>query len=133
MYSWTTRALLDAAEAEGTPSGAREALASFLERVYHELRNLGITAQDRALNHAATNAFNASEVFSDAVRVGMQLHSVAVDRSPICRPDSDCWDVKLIFFNPMKLFEQAKKVYRFTVDVSDLPVAVGPVRSWFTS
>src|SRR6266566_2591319 len=55
-----------------------------------------------------------------------------VERSPICRLDSDCWDVKLTFFPPGKVFEQARKVYRFTVDVSDVcPVMIGKVRSWF--
>ena len=62
----------------------------------------------------------------------MQLDTIDVERSPICRPDSDCWDVKLIFFNPSKVFEQARKVYRFSIDVGDLvPVTVGSVRSWF--
>ena len=62
----------------------------------------------------------------------MDLDTIEVERSPICRQYSDCWDVKLMFFNPSKVFEQARKVYRFTVDVSDVvPVMVGDVRSWF--
>ena len=71
-------------------------------------------------------------VFEDVIKEGMDLDTIAVERSPLCRPDSDCWDVKLTFFNPSKVFEQARKVYRFTVDVSDVvPVMVGPVRTWF--
>ena len=58
--------------------------------------------------------------------------SVKMEPGPSSRPDLDCWEVKLTFFNPSKVFEQARKVYRFTVDVSDVvPVMVGPVRSWF--
>ncbi|MFO1055448.1 MAG: S8 family serine peptidase [Dongiaceae bacterium] len=138
MYSWTTAALLGEAgrkpgrrrSGEGG-DGADEAVANFLRRVYDELRNLGLAPQERALNYAATNAFQVAQVFADALRSELELDTIAVERSPICRPDSDCWDVRLIFFNPRKLFEQARKVYRFTVDVSDVvPVMVGPVRSW---
>ncbi|NEO31893.1 MAG: hypothetical protein F6K36_15945 [Symploca sp. SIO3C6] len=39
--------------------------------------------------------------------------------------------MKLTFFNPSQRYNQARKVYRFTVDVSDMvPVTVGSVRSW---
>ena len=35
------------------------------------------------------------------------------------------------FFNPIRTLETLRKVYRFTVDVSDVvPVMAGPVRSW---
>ena len=145
MYSWTTAALIEAvcgspaaksakAEAEEREAYTQktETVRNFLERVYHELRNLGITPQERAINYAATNAFNIEKVFESALREEMELDTVEVDRSPICRPESDCWEVKLTLFNPSKVFEQARKVYRFTVDVSDIvPVMVGPVRSWF--
>jgi len=143
MYSWTTDSLIEAvcgkAPAKGAKAEARaaytekaQAIANFLVRVYDELRNLGITPQERAINYAATNAFLVAGVFEDAIKEGMDLDTIEVERSPICRLDSDCWDVKLTFFNPSKVFEQARKVYRFTVDVSDVvPVMVGPVRSWF--
>jgi hypothetical protein len=53
-----------------------------------------------------------------------------VKKSPVCRPDSDCYDVELSFFNPNNT-NVANRVYRFTVDVSDvIPVTVGAVRSW---
>jgi cyanobactin maturation PatA/PatG family protease len=143
MYSWNISALVNAVC--GTPppekaqqmekddySGKAQAVANFLRRVYEELRNLGVTPQARAINYAATNAFYVMEVFKDAIKGEMDLDTIEVVRSPICRPDSDCWDVKLTFFNPKKVFEQARKVYRLTVDVSDVcPVSVGKVRSWF--
>lgn len=60
----------------------------------------------------------------------MQLDTLEVERSPIGRPDSDCWDVKLTTLNPSKVFEQARNVYRYTIDVSDLvPVTAGLVRA----
>lgn len=142
MFSWTTSALVNAVcgspppkrEAEEIESYARntDGVRNFLERVYHELRNLGTTPQGRAINFSATNAFSVSRIFESALKDGLDLDTIEVERSPICRPESDCWDVKLTFFNPTKVFEQARKVYRFTVDVSDVvPVTVGPVRSWF--
>ena len=142
MYSWTTPALVEAIcgkpPAKNATAKEQEAyaqktapVANFLERVYHELRNLGMAPQERAINYAATNAMNVEKIFAAAIKGSMELDTIEVERSPICRLDSDCWDVKLTFFNPGKVFEQARKVYRFTVDVSDVcPVMVGKVRSW---
>jgi hypothetical protein len=108
-----------------------EGMRGFLERIYFELRNTGQTPQERALNFAATNAFNLNLVFESAAKRALQLDEIGVERSPICRPDSDCWDVRLIFFDPADALGQARTVYRFTVDVSDVvPVMVGPFRSW---
>ncbi len=46
------------------------------------------------------------------------------------RINSDCWDVKLKFFDPEN-GSRARKVYLFTIDVSDrIPVTLGQVRSW---
>jgi hypothetical protein len=60
------------------------------------------------------------------------LESIEVERSPVCRPESDCWDVKLHFFYPDRQVQTVRKVYRFCVDVSDvIPVTVGRVRSWY--
>ncbi|HXQ73399.1 MAG TPA: hypothetical protein VN844_23055, partial [Pyrinomonadaceae bacterium] len=59
------------------------------------------------------------------------LDSITTEKSPICRPDSDCWDVKLTFFNPARRLDQAREIYRLTIDVSDVvPVTVGQVRRW---
>ena len=55
-----------------------------------------------------------------------------VEKSHFCRLDSDCWDVKLKFFDPENS-RRAKKLFRFTIDVSDIiPVTLGEVRSWST-
>ena len=105
-------------------------LNSFLQRVYFYLQNLGQLSKDRALNSAATNAFQAASSFAEAVSRGMELDSIEVEKSPFCRLDSDCWDVKLKFFDPENS-SRAKKVYRFTIDVSYIiPVTLGKVRSW---
>jgi hypothetical protein len=60
----------------------------------------------------------------------MELDKIEVEKSPFCRLDSDCWDVKLKFFDPENS-SRAKKVFRFTIDVRDpMPVTLGEVRSW---
>jgi len=139
MYSWSTTALIrsvlgerpaDAAAQQDYDNGA-EGIQNFLDRIYYELRNLGKTPQERAINYAATNAFQLAQVFQQAANENMQLDTIEVEKSPLCRPESECWDVKLAFFDPERQNQRARKVYRFTVDVSDeVPVTIGRLRSW---
>ncbi|MBU6278972.1 MAG: PatA/PatG family cyanobactin maturation protease [Actinomycetales bacterium] len=137
-YGWKTNALVEqASQAVSTSAKASvEAdtvaanLRMFLDKVYYDLRNLGVLSSDRALNFAATNAFQAATVFSEALGSGMQLEDVHTEPSPFARADADAWDVKMKFFDPDNT-RRARKIYRFTVDVSDLmPVTLGEVRSW---
>lgn len=103
---------------------------NFLVRVYDELRNFGITAGERALNFAATNAFQAASAFIDAAGRRLELYGIKVVKSQICRPDSDCWDIQLLMFDPEN-DRRAGRVYRFTVDVSEiLPVTIGTIRTY---
>jgi cyanobactin maturation PatA/PatG family protease len=140
MYGWKVNTLISSAmqavSAEYEEANAvamRRSLTSFLNRVYYEMRNLGQIARDRALNFAATNAFQAVQTVSQAVAIGMELHSIEVEKSPFCRYGSECWDVKLKFFDPENGL-RAKRVFRFTIDVSDhTPVTLGEVRSWAVS
>jgi cyanobactin maturation PatA/PatG family protease len=143
MYSWTTDALVQAVVGAAPHATAPDsqlasnaekvnAVRAFLDRIYHETRTLGITAEERAINYAATNALQIQTVYESAIKESMELDSIVVERSVICRLDSDCWDVKIYFFYPQRQVQTVRKVYRFTVDVSDVvPVTVGPVRSWF--
>ena len=137
MYGWKVNGLVDAALqilsedlADANEIQMRRSLSSFLKRVYFDLQNLGQTAKDRALNFAATNAFQAASSFAQAIATGMELDTIEVEKSPFCRVNSDCWDIKLKFFDPDRGL-RAKKVYLFTIDVSYLiPVTLGEVRSW---
>ncbi|MBE7385885.1 MAG: PatA/PatG family cyanobactin maturation protease [Leptolyngbya sp. SIO1E4] len=137
IYGWQVNTLVSAAmetvqttAEEADEAAMRRTLGSFLNRIYYDLRNLGTTSQDRAINFAATNAFQAASAFAEAVATGMELDSINVEKSPFCRQDSDCWDVKLKFFDPENSL-RAKKIFRFTIDVSDLiPVTLGEVRTW---
>ncbi|MFP2958068.1 PatA/PatG family cyanobactin maturation protease [Myxococcus sp. 1LA] len=139
MYSWTTEALVTRVTGPQPTDEAgkqlherkQQRVFDFLERVYYELRNLGFTPQERALNFAATNAYQAEQVYAHALSEGMELHKIDVVKSPVGLPGSDAWDVKLTFFQPEKRLERANVEYRFTVDVSDvIPVTIGPVRKW---
>ncbi|MCP4352772.1 MAG: peptidase [Desulfobacterales bacterium] len=138
MYCWTTDLLVS--EVAGKPEDyptledyekIKAHIYNFLERVYHELRNLGRSSHERAINYAATNAFEVEQIFENAIKESMELDSISVEPSPICRPGSDCRDVKLTFFHPENRQAQARKVYSYAIDVSNtIPVTVGHVRSW---
>ncbi|MCC5617046.1 PatA/PatG family cyanobactin maturation protease [Nostoc sp. CHAB 5836] len=137
MYGWQVNALVEAAVATVSPEASesenvrmRRSLKSFLHRIYYDLRNLGQLDRDRALNFAATNAFQAASTFESAINSGMGLDSIEIEKSPFCRLNSNCWDVMLKFFDSENS-RRAKKVYRFTIDVANLmPVTLGAVRSW---
>ena len=137
MYGWKVNALVNAAMVrisrqldEAQEPLVRQALTSFLNRVYNDLRNLGQTSRDRALNFAATNIFQAALTFAQAIVQGRQLDTITVEKSPFCRLNSDCWDVKLEFFDP-ESSHRGRKVFRFTLDVVlQMPVTLGEVKSW---
>ena len=139
MYSWNTVKLVEAAlgpvPTEIGPSrdeySARSAgLSDFLNRVYYDLRNLGLLPEDRALNYSATNAFQVTRVVQAATTEELDLDTIVVRTSPVCRPDSQCYDVELSFFNPNNT-NTANRIFRFTVDVSDIvPVTIGEIRTW---
>jgi cyanobactin maturation PatA/PatG family protease len=143
MYNWSTVQLVESISGKAPAGNAskdekenyakrQSAIVNFLERTYHELRNLGMTPQERSINYAATNALNAAGIFAEAIKDAMQLDTIEVEPSPVCRPGAECWDVKLIFFDPENQFQRARKVYRYTIDVSEpCPVMVGLVRSWY--
>ena len=117
-------------EAPDAKRDIKQDILSFLVRVWDEMRNLGMSPGERAINYAATNGFQAATVFADAVGKRLELFGIGVSKSPICRPDSDCWDVQLQMFDPEN-DRRAGRIYRFTVDVSEvIPVTVGPIRSW---
>lgn len=134
IYSWSVNALLDAVIEPSTPEADREVLRNqireVLDRIYYDYRNLGVTPQERALNYAATNAFQISVAISQETLNDRVIEAIDVVKSPICRPDSDCYDVKLRFFDPENL-QRSRTIKRFTIDVSDvIPVTIGRMRSW---
>jgi cyanobactin maturation PatA/PatG family protease len=140
IFSWTVDSLVKAVLGERPQITAdqeqydrrRAEISNFLQRVYYEVRNLGQNPQERAMNFAATTAYKLGDIFADAVRTDLALDRMEVEKSPFARPGSDCWDVKLTFFSPTKRLEQARKVYRFTIDVSTVaPVQIGDARSWY--
>ena len=102
-----------------------------LDRVYYELSNLGLSPPERAVNFAATNLYQVASVYKDAIANDLKLDTITTERSQICRPNSECWDVVLTLFNPERRHERAREVHRLTVNVSEIiPVTVGKVRRW---
>ncbi|HBL12753.1 MAG TPA: thiazoline oxidase, partial [Cyanobacteria bacterium UBA11162] len=137
MYGWKVNSLVNAAMAaisrrvdEAQVPLVQQALTAFLNRVYNDLRNVGQTSRDRALNFAATNIFQAAVTFAQAIAERRQLDTITVEKSPFCRINSDCWDVKLEFYDPENS-RRGRKLFRFTLDVKLLmPVTLGEVKSW---
>lgn len=138
MFSWATHVLVNhvlgvrpkAAEAQKSFDALAGGLSNFLNRIYYDLRNLGITGEDRALNYSATNAVQIVDVVRVSTQQQLELDTIQVKKSPICRIDSECYDVELSFFQPSNM-NMANRVFRFTIDVSDtIPVTVGTVRTW---
>ncbi|MFL5860385.1 MAG: hypothetical protein ACJ780_06360, partial [Solirubrobacteraceae bacterium] len=114
---------------------------AFLDKVYYQFRNLGQTSADRALNYAGTNAFAVASDFAKGMTSGTyvpgndehplySLDTISVTKSPYCRPDSDCWDVRITFFDPAN-DRAARVTYLYTYDVSDAyPVSLAPVHQF---
>ena len=89
-----------------------------------------MTAPDRALNYAATNAFQASQVILTATQGQLELDTIAVRKSPVCRPDRNATTSRSLSLI-RKNENRSNQVFRFTVDVSDvIPVTIGQIRSW---
>lgn len=159
MYSWTINCLIDellgpcppiksepteptespvsplapppASSEANSYQGKREMLIGLLERIYDQLRNFGVTPQERAINYLGTNVFQIKNIVEKAATGENMLESIDVARSPICRPDSDCWDITVTFFNPSAVLQQARNLYQATIDVSqEIPVTIGRIRHW---
>ncbi|KAA2211414.1 PatA/PatG family cyanobactin maturation protease [Teichococcus oryzae] len=139
MYSWEntryTDQLIKSRQAlmpDLKEDQARQEINRFLGKIFFRLRNMGLSPGDRALNAAATNAFNISDVIVEAGREGLTLRDVSVERSPLSRPGSDYYDVLVTFFDPRRRIETAPLLARFTIDVSDtVPVMIGEPVSWY--
>jgi hypothetical protein len=152
MFQWTTAELIkvllkdkpelakDATEAvkkkrEEEDQKDKQLYLNFLNRVYYELRNLGVSSHDRAINFAGTNVHEMKAICKDVrdSKERMELDHIQAQPSAICRPGSDCWDILVSFFYPDRHVQAVRKVYRYTVDVSDVvPVTVGRMRHWYT-
>ena len=141
MECWSTEQILDEIYGKKDPKREtqRENMHNFLKRVYYELRNLGLEPPERAINFAATHAFitrtsRLPSICKETGELGLVLDTIHVAPSPIKRPDSDCWDVEIKFFNPADQLNKARRRYCFTVDVNDVtPVVIGEDQSWYTS
>ncbi|MCP3417932.1 S8 family serine peptidase [Bradyrhizobium brasilense] len=138
LFNWNLKFLIEGVlgSREHAPDKAAfdddyDRLKNFLERIYYEVRNLGQAPSDRAVNYLTTNLFQANEAFKNALKEKLELDSIFAEKSPLCRPKSDCWDVVMRFFDPKHRMDTALVEYRLTVDVSDIsPVGIGKVRKW---
>lgn len=127
--AWSSNALMTAVMAmvgEGEVDENR--LNEIVLRLAEEARNLGLNPEERAKNYMSTNVFLGAVATRLVNDPNWEFDLIEVRKSAICRPESDCYDVELAFFNPLNL-NQARKVVIFTVDVSDVvPVAISEPR-----
>ena len=133
MANWTTAALVTQVcakvKSDERDDRARQ-VGNFLQRVYFELRNLGQTPQERAMNFAATNAYLLDAIFEHRLDEKLELDEINVAPATVCRPDSDCWDITLSFFSTENVLA-SRTVSRYTIDVSDvIPVQIGDVHEY---
>jgi hypothetical protein len=139
MVTWATKKYADALiqawrdAYPGVPERKfKRDIERFLDKIYFSIRNRGLSSSERAINAAATNAFNFSDIIVEAAAEGMSFRDVSAERSPLGRPGSDSYDVLLTFFDPARRLEKAPLRARFTIDVSDtVPVVIGEPQSWF--
>jgi len=138
MFSWDTdkytKALRDGlkkADPSVSDTLIMREMKRFFGKIYYSIRNRGLSPEERAINAAATNAFNFSDTILEAGEEGLTLRDIGVERSPLNRPGSEYFDVLLTFFDPEKRAERAPLRARFTIDVSDtVPVPIGDPVTW---
>lgn len=123
----------DVQKVSSTINEYKVAIRSFIDKIYYEFRNLGTTSAERALNYTGTNIYWLADTFFTQIDKGFALQNIVVEKSAVCRPDSDCQDVSLTFFDPSNRLDKAPTVFKYTVDVSRvIPVSIGQPRSWRT-
>lgn len=113
------------------PAGGSTLQNDIMFRLFYELRNLGLTPADRAKN--AMNVYEIGGIVAQMQKESQTqaIESVQAEKCPVCRPNSDCWDVVLTTFDPLHVMEKAKIVYRVTMDVADvIPVEIGELQQW---
>ncbi|MFT5758999.1 MAG: cyanobactin maturation PatA/PatG family protease [Alteromonadaceae bacterium] len=114
-----------------------------LEKIYHELKNNGVSEEERAINFVGTNIFQLAQIFNTVFELKevngklltkYEFDSYKIQKSKVQRPTSILMDVTLSFFELDKE-NKPMKCYRFTVDVSDInPVMVeGAPKEYFES
>lgn len=69
--------MLNLSDKEGTD------IRNFMERVYYELMNMGRASSERALNFAATNAYQIADVFKNAIEKGMVLDTIQTEKKAL--------------------------------------------------
>jgi hypothetical protein len=121
----------------------RSLVHAFLDKVYYQFRNLGQSGPDRALNYAATNAFELTQALANGFLSGRlvprspddpeplyALDDITVVKSRYQRPDSESYDVTLTFMDPQN-DRQSRVAYLITVDVSgEMPVSLDSPRQF---
>lgn len=127
LYGWRHR---DQIMRLPLPPAGRIELERMLDAINDGEPNDGTHSHVRAINYLVTNPAQLAWSAGVATQEGFRFDSVAVKRSTLNRPYSDCWDIDLIFKDPDRP-GRARLLHRHSVDVGDLlPVSIGAPRTW---
>jgi hypothetical protein len=108
------------------------AVIDFLNQIYFRAAQQPDVSRDRAVSFVATNGYQVSAAFLDAMHDGLQYLDFRTEYSPFARVSGQCWDV-IVRFNDPTSARRAPREYRMTVDIADvMPVTVGRLRRWST-
>ena len=109
-----------------------EKVQRFIHRLSFQLTNKGAEKTDRALNYVTSRFYTMGSPLAMKLLKGYELEYIRVEKSSFCRPDSDCQDVTICFFQPKARQKMAKHLFRFTVDVSQpIPILMGTQKDWY--
>ena len=130
---WNTDTLVSIAVGPEPEQGIVDSLVKILDKFYSEYSNVGVRSQDRAINYAASNTIELTKMIQAAGgNEGGRIFfdNIGFEPSASCRPGSECCVVKINFFVPDET-EKSRRIFRFTIDVSDLdPVSRGDGKDW---
>lgn len=136
-YVGVQAASLQLAPAAGAPLIPLDApvLVDVLDRLLYLVRNDGRSPADRAVNYAVTQLLTTAatphDALAAAIAAGVGIEAVSAEPAPASRAGSDCWDVKLTFFDPRLVTSGRRTHTRLTVDVAcSRPATVAPPRTW---
>lgn len=127
LANWNVNFLSTTLRESIPEDAAAEFVETVIDRLHELTRNLGLESQQRAINYAATDALLLGQALSKNIEKfkELELDTIDVTPSPLCRPGYDCWDVTIVFYDP-NLLTRARRAVRYTIDVSDtVPYLLG--------
>lgn len=137
LTGWSTSRLIEEAVAalpdqpnDRRIRSVRASLRAFFDRAYLEAGNPGRGQRERALNFAVTDVLQSPSMIAQAAEAAMELAELDISKSPVERQDGDCWNVRMVLFDPVHS-SRPKRVFQTSLDIGEsVPTPASEVRSW---